>query len=252
MDSKTCPRCKKPVAVEEYGKAAYCKPCWREYSREYYKAHRKACIAATVTWINNNKRRFLDYQKELRARHPERIAQQNKQWREGPAGQRWKKKNRKKRNELSRKWTKNNPEKKRASRRKSYLKRFEADKKQRRTWVENNRDRVRANDRERYRRDRQKRIAQQHIQRAKRNAAPGSHTTEEFGAVLRAQQFKCFYCRTSLDYRNVVREHKTPLSRSGSNDIANIVAACKPCNSRKSNLTEAEFRSEYYQLITRN
>jgi hypothetical protein len=40
----------------------------------------------------------------------------------------------------------------------------------------------------------------------------------------------CFYCGEKPGSQ---REHKTPLSRGGSNDLSNIVRSCRKCNLKK-------------------
>jgi 5-methylcytosine-specific restriction endonuclease McrA len=78
--------------------------------------------------------------------------------------------------------------------------------------------------------------------RAKRAGATGSHTIAEWKSVLRHFGRKCVYCNTKLTRHNVSRDHVTPLSRGGTNDIRNIVPACRKCNIRKHTRTPGEFR----------
>jgi 5-methylcytosine-specific restriction endonuclease McrA len=103
-------------------------------------------------------------------------------------------------------------------------------------------DAARAADRARYERDREGRITQSIKMRAKRAEAPGSHTIAEWKSVLRHFGRKCVYCNTKLTRYNVSRDHVTPLSRGGTNDIRNIVPACRKCNVRKHTRTPEEFR----------
>jgi 5-methylcytosine-specific restriction endonuclease McrA len=50
-------------------------------------------------------------------------------------------------------------------------------------------------------------------------------------------RYRCQYCgrhRTDLRGREfLTRDHVVPISRGGTNDWANVVAACSPCNNRK-------------------
>jgi 5-methylcytosine-specific restriction endonuclease McrA len=50
---------------------------------------------------------------------------------------------------------------------------------------------------------------------------------------------RCYYCGRKR--RRLVKEHRIPLARGGTNDESNIVPACTPCNSRKGTLTDTEF-----------
>lgn len=70
-------------------------------------------------------------------------------------------------------------------------------------------------------------------------AAPGRFTPADLEAQFNAQGGACFYCATPL--RTFHIEHKTPLSRGGTNWPDNIVCACAACNLRKHNRTAEEF-----------
>lgn len=67
----------------------------------------------------------------------------------------------------------------------------------------------------------------------------GTHTDADWRDLLQAQGFHCYYCR---DHRaDLVKDHKTPISRGGSDAIDNIVAACSKCNWQKGNKTFGEY-----------
>lgn len=76
---------------------------------------------------------------------------------------------------------------------------------------------------------------------SKRKGAPGGHTHEEWLQALVVAKFRCVYCGISLTEKTATRDHATPLTRNGSNDISNIVPACRKCNSTKYNRTPEEF-----------
>lgn len=75
--------------------------------------------------------------------------------------------------------------------------------------------------------------------RARQLGASGSHTDDEWLAVLARNDGLCVYCRVA---KGTHRDHDIALARGGSNDINNIVPACGPCNSAKGTLTGEEFR----------
>jgi len=71
----------------------------------------------------------------------------------------------------------------------------------------------------------------------------GSHTVEEWLEKKELLGQCCIYCgRSDVP---LTRDHKIPLFRGGSNDIYNIVPACKPCNSSKRISTAKEFLSRW-------
>ena len=70
------------------------------------------------------------------------------------------------------------------------------------------------------------------------------HTEAEWLALLDAQDHECYYCRIELTEFNRSRDHRIPLIRGGDDSISNIVAVCRRCNSKKSTMTEAEYKSK--------
>lgn len=74
-----------------------------------------------------------------------------------------------------------------------------------------------------------KKIARNDARRALKKAAPGTHTGPERLALTASYHRLCVYClqpATTLD-------HVVPLARGGSNDIGNMVPACRRCNFSK-------------------
>jgi len=67
-----------------------------------------------------------------------------------------------------------------------------------------------------------------------------SFTREQWLAVVEAHGGRCAYCGADGPLEI---EHRVPLCRGGTNDISNIVPACRPCNRRKQKKTDAEFRA---------
>lgn len=74
--------------------------------------------------------------------------------------------------------------------------------------------------------------------RARLAAAEGSFTTAEFEALVEASGSCCTYCGVE---GRMTADHIIPLSRGGSNDIANITPACLSCNCRKGAKTADEY-----------
>lgn len=68
----------------------------------------------------------------------------------------------------------------------------------------------------------------------------GSHAEGEWRAVRDASD-ACHYCRRSFDGGVVAKDHRTPVSRGGSDGMGNIAACCMDCNAAKGAMTEAEF-----------
>ena len=78
------------------------------------------------------------------------------------------------------------------------------------------------------------------VSNLKRRAAIGSFTFDEWLELLARYDGKCGYCGSS---DHIEADHRTPLSRGGSNTVDNIIPACRRCNRGKRTKTEAEFRA---------
>jgi len=65
--------------------------------------------------------------------------------------------------------------------------------------------------------------------------------------ILFESQDKCYYCGCRVHEREkdllpiAAIDHKTPLSRGGTNCIDNLVLSCEKCNGEKGNLTAEEY-----------
>lgn len=51
----------------------------------------------------------------------------------------------------------------------------------------------------------------------------------------------CYYCGKKLEKAAVTMDHIVPLAQGGTSTPGNIVPACKTCNTRKRDLTAAEW-----------
>lgn len=59
------------------------------------------------------------------------------------------------------------------------------------------------------------------------------------GTILRRDNYTCRYCCAQDEI--MCADHVIPLSRGGSNDPENLVAACMPCNSSKADKLLSEW-----------
>ncbi len=84
--------------------------------------------------------------------------------------------------------------------------------------------------------------AQVHRRKARKRNAPGeSYTPAHYQAALAViWKHECAYCRATD--RPLHIEHVVPLSRGGSNELANLVPACGKCNLSKGTKLLAEWR----------
>lgn len=81
--------------------------------------------------------------------------------------------------------------------------------------------------------------ARRHNARLKRSEFEKFKRTKQFKSwkniQIRAQRYRCAYCRTRLDKANTVVhvDHVDPLYFEGKNNIENLVLACRNCNIKK-------------------
>lgn len=58
----------------------------------------------------------------------------------------------------------------------------------------------------------------------------------------------CYLCEKPVEFKKDHLEHKTPLSRGGTNLYENLGVSCQKCNCKKHTKTEQEFRKEILSL----
>jgi hypothetical protein len=75
--------------------------------------------------------------------------------------------------------------------------------------------------------------------RSRKLQAGACHTTQEWLEKLELFGHCCAYC--GRDDVRLTRDHRIPLIRGGTNDIGNIVPACRSCNCSKGRRTDREF-----------
>jgi len=231
--SKTCSKCKflKPLFefhVDRTGRTPdghrrQCKECHNASNKVYYSKKPKKPKKTPLTPSERTAR--------YNARHPERVAARRKAAREkDPA----------KYAAACLKWRQENPDKV-----SEYTKEYEAARRderteQRRADYAADPEKFREISRDWGKKNPKKTLIQKHRRRARKRNAEGSYTEEEINALLVEQGHLCGnpYCRADLRITDKTVDHVVALSRGGSNWITNLKWLCRPCNSRKSNLTE--------------
>lgn len=118
-----------------------------------------------------------------------------------------------------------------------------------REYYRRNRDRILTYARQYAREHRDQWRAHWHARRAREIHAPGRFTAGEFAQLIDEFEGRCAYCGGPGP---LTADHRTPLSRTElqpTNDISNILPACRPCNSSKGDRTESEFREWLARLL---
>ena len=79
--------------------------------------------------------------------------------------------------------------------------------------------------------------------RERQLAAGGRHVDPKWRARIEYHGWKCRYCGEPLTEDTVTKDHAIPLSRGGTDWPANLVPACRSCNSSKRDKTPSEFKA---------
>ena len=67
--------------------------------------------------------------------------------------------------------------------------------------------------------------------------------------LMRRQRNKCAYCGHRFTDHYFEIDHMVPATYGGSNDPSNLQVLCRPCNGRKRDQTDQDFRRRYAELV---
>ncbi|MFN2353933.1 MAG: HNH endonuclease [Desulfopila sp.] len=59
---------------------------------------------------------------------------------------------------------------------------------------------------------------------------------------------ECFYCGTTVAFKNITMDHVVPLTRGGKSTKENLVPCCKKCNTAKKTMMPLEWQ-DYLEKI---
>jgi len=141
------------------------------------------------------------------------------------------------RNEYDRKWKNNHLEQRKEYNRKYYKEHVDEYNNRRHKWRENN---------PKYMLEYNLKWVEEHKERHKLNRCNADHrrrqlegngkiTLEEWNTILSNQKNRCYWCKVKFNDtdKKPTQDHVIPLKKKGFHEASNIVAACKPCNSKK-------------------
>jgi len=192
---------------------------WRKIKKDpaQYARH----LAAQRKWAANNPEAIRQKAAEYRKNNREKVRAYTRHWM-----RRWYRANLHEARKQRKAYRLSNREKWRAYDRKVYREKLKTNAKWRARKKERNRLWVKRNpEKQRHR------VGQYRVQRV---GAKGSHTFAEWLSVIRLYRWRCFYCQKRVTRSTVTKDHLIPLSKNGTDFAANLVPACKSCNSGKS------------------
>jgi 5-methylcytosine-specific restriction endonuclease McrA len=177
-----------------------------EHKREEYQRNKATYQASQLAW---------------REAHPERKREMDKAWRE---------QNAERKNATDRAYYGANREEVLAKERARHAANPEPNQRKAREWAVAFPERAKAIWDRWHKNNPDKVKAATYANRAKRAAAPGSFTSEEWLAKQAEYGYRCAYCWAEGE---LTVDHVIPVTKSGSHAIDNIVPACGSCNNRK-------------------
>ncbi len=161
--------------------------------------------------------------RQYQQRNSQVCATRVKEWRQSPAGQKWRAENKAKLNKQAHNWQMNHREQHGAAVRKCYARNRNYYLQKHKEWQKANPDLYRE---------------QRRRKRARLRNAPGSYDLRQWRELVEFYGGRCAYCgRTGA----LQPDHKVPLSRGGTNYIENILPVCGSCNAKKGAKTIGEF-----------
>ena len=80
------------------------------------------------------------------------------------------------------------------------------------------------------------------VSRSKKAGIPCSLTLEQLRELVEASYgLPCRYCTKILTFHNFVLDHRVPMSKGGTSDLANLQLCCRTSNGVKGSLSEEHF-----------
>jgi len=141
-----------------------------------------------------------------------------------------------------RRWMRRNAEKAREAMRRWRKRHGDVDRQRKRDHYSANRERGRERSAAYARSHPEVGVAKRHRRRM-REGRGGGFSASAWVALRESYGYRCAYCGASTTLH---ADHRTPLSRGGSNSIDNILPACAPCNLSKHDRTESEYLIRKY------
>lgn len=103
-----------------------------------------------------------------------------------------------------------------------------------REWEERNKEYVKERRHQYYLSHKRQHSQRKRVYRHLKRANCGKMTSEQIQELLEWQNYRCMYCGTDISNDSTI-DHHIAVSQGGSNDITNLVMACRSCNSSKGN-----------------
>jgi 5-methylcytosine-specific restriction endonuclease McrA len=218
----------------------------QEYQRQYYIEHRELILARNRAWQKAHRESERQRVRRYRSANREKINANRRQFTlEHPEvsrgyGKAYYHKHKEAERERNRSWQRANRRKIAAINKRSYQKHKEKRKAEAVAYREKNKEKCKAciarwieKHREQYNFRKRKR-------RVRKAQAVGMHTFAQWMSKVSFYGWKCWYCGIGLTMKSLTKDHAIPLTRGGTDYVANLLPSCRKCNSHKHTRTVFE------------
>lgn len=170
--------------------------------------------------------------------HPDRVRESKRRWEQA---------NRARQNEWLKQWRRDNPEKVRAQKRRTYERYAERNREYQRERIRKMGPEAASAMRRRYYLANLEKMRAYHVRAVavrralKKNNGTFLITERDIARLLDRYRQSCAWCLLPLPDRWHL-DHVIPLTRGGRHSIGNLVPACAPCNQSKTNKLPVEWR----------
>lgn len=182
-----------------------CKQCQKEYRAAWYQKNRERLIAYSKDFVSDHPEEQKAYSRNYAERNKFAIRERGKKYRNGPQR-----------------------EKLLTYKRNHYLANKDSRLIQTRLYAESHPEYGRS---------------KHHRRRAQRFGVSGDFTARSVIEKFAFFGWRCYLCGMAGTIHTLEVDHRKPMSRGGTNWIANIAPACSGCNQKKRQMTEQEYRA---------
>lgn len=221
-----------------------CKKCGEKYllTTEHWKPNKSTKSGWSLTMC---RKCFNEYCKERVKNNPEKRREKERKYKEcnpEKAAAKLKRHHEKQRLEGKNKYCNRNIEKCRELDHKRWASNPERREQDRQRWEKRKVSGYNEHERERYKQNPLPKMLKANKRRVLKLNTKGTHDEQQLRAKYEYYGKRCYYCQKEISINELTEDHRIPLSKGGADWIANIVPACRSCNSRKGNKTESEYR----------
>lgn len=229
--TKRCSKCRETKPIDSFGfqkirkdgRNPWCRACKSVAGKEFEVRYKDRREVQRKAWVGANRDKYNAYQRDYSKNNRAKVHAAWKRWRE-------------KNPDKVRQWSLADYSRNRAAR-------LAANK----AYREANKEKVREASLKWRAANKELLTLHKRAYKARKRSAEGRFTPQDIEQLKKMQRNKCACCSGKLIEFHI--DHRTPLSRGGTNDPTNLQLLCPPCNLRKHDKDPIDFmQSEGFLL----